>query len=106
MAHIVSPYEDQTRPATYKGQPVLTAIEIRFPETFSDRAWHVIEEYGNSIQLYVHNGMFVATTELRALDVESVRWQGGSLEDLEIWLEVKATQFDELEPGWEDAYVS
>jgi len=105
MAHKVSPYEEQDNIATLNGEPVQTAIEIRFPETFGGRAWNVIQDYGEAFTLYIYNGLFVVTDASHCLDTNKVQWQGGSLEELEAWLEVKADELDANNPGWEEAYI-
>lgn len=115
MKHIISPYENQSNPPTDRNDPVgaATAVEIRFPETFSDRAWKVINYFDDTIQLYIYKGKFVATDESLELteygDGSAVapyggpRWTGDSLEELEKWLESVADDYDKCGDmeGWE-----
>lgn len=105
MPHAIRPYEDQRNRATLKGTPLPTAIEIQFPETFSARARHVIEDLGDTVFLFIANGRFVVTDETCMLDKGSARWSGDSLEALEEWLEVQAGLKDAEEPGWEQPYL-
>ena len=102
MKHTISPYEDQKNVPTCKGESAPTAIEIRFPETFGARAWHMIEELGDTVFLYLYNNRFIVTDEL--CELESPRWSGESLEALENWLEEQASLKDAEEPGWEEPY--
>lgn len=116
MKHKVRPYEKQVNPATDRNDPVAeaTAIEIRFPATFSDKAWRVIRYFEGAMFLYAYKGKFVATDE--GLDLTEYgdgsheapygapRWAGDSLEELERWLEQLADEYDTSEeeiPGWE-----
>lgn len=115
MKHTISPYEKQNNPPTDRNDPVgaATAVEIRFPETFSDRAWKVIDYFGDTICLYIYKGKFVATDESLELteygDGSAVapyggpRWTGDSLEELEKWLEAVADDYDKFGDmeGWE-----
>ena len=103
MAHAIRPYEEQKNIPTLNDEPFPTAIELRFPESFSTRAWHMIEELGDTILLYMHNNRFVVTDESCALD--NPRWTGYSLDELETWLEGQAVIKDKEEPGWEDAFL-
>ena len=115
MKHIISPYENQQNPPTDRNDPVgaATAIEIRFPETFSARAWKVINYFDSTLFLYIYKGKFVATDESLELteygDGSAVaplggpRWTGDSLEELEHWLEAVADEYDRYGDmaGWE-----
>ena len=115
MTHTISPYENQNNPPTDRNDPVgaATAVEIRFPETFSDRAWKVINYFDDTISLYIYKGKFVATDESLELteygDGSAVapyggpRWTGDSLEELENWLEAVADDYDKFGDmeGWE-----
>lgn len=115
MKHTISPYEKQNNPPTDRNDPVgaATAVEIRFPETFSDRAWKVIDYFDGTICLYIYKGKFVATDESLELteygDGSAVapyggpRWTGDSLEELEKWLEAVADDYDKFGDmeGWE-----
>ena len=115
MKHTISPYENQNNPPTDRNDPVgaATAVEIRFPETFSDRAWKVINYFDDTISLYIYKGKFVATDESLELteygDGSAVapyggpRWTGDSLEELENWLEAVADDYDKFGDmeGWE-----
>jgi len=115
LKHIISPYENQSNPPTDRNDPVgaATAVEIRFPETFSARAWKVINYFDDTIQLYIYKGKFVATDESLELteygDGSAVapyggpRWTGDSLEELEKWLESVADDYDKCGDmeGWE-----
>ena len=103
MTHTVRPYEDQRNVPTLKGDPVPTAIELRFPETFGDRALRFIEDLGDTVFLYLHNGGFVVTDE--ACELDRPRWCGDSLEALEAWLDEQVKLKDAEEPGWEKPYL-
>ena len=106
MKHIICPYENQSNPPTDRNDPVgaANAVEIRVPETFSDRAKKVINYFDDTISLYIYKGKFVATDESLELteygDGSTVapyggpRWTGDSLEELEKWLEAVADDYD------------
>ena len=51
MKHTIRPYENQDNTPTDVNDPIgaLTAVEIRFPETFSDKAWKVINYFDDTI---------------------------------------------------------
>ena len=94
-------------------QAAVTAIELRFPGTFSHKAWRVIRYMEGAMFLYVYKGKFIATDESLELTAYgdgtyekpfgAPRWTGQSLEDLERWLEQIADEYDKLAevPGWE-----
>ena len=106
MVHIISPYEDQKNVATYQGRPEPAAIEIRFPTTFSSRAWHVVEHLEGTINLFVFGNHFVVTHEGLELDPAEARWTGDSLDELEAWLEETANMKDKEDPGWEEPFMT
>ena len=53
MKHPVTPFARQGNPAIDRNDPTaaVTAIELRFPDSFSDRAWRVIR--------YMEGAMFL-----------------------------------------------
>lgn len=116
MKHKIQPYEEQINHAIDRSDPAsaATAIEIRFPDTFSERAWRVIRYLEGTICLFVYKGEFVVTDESLELTeygdgsffspYGAPRWRGKSLEELEAWLEETAREFDSSKeeiPGWE-----
>lgn len=117
MTHPIKPFADQTvNPAIDRRDPAAaaTAIELRFPHTFSARAWKVIRHFEGAMFLYAYKGSFVVTDESLELTecgdgtMESPygapRWTGGTLDDLEQWLLKIADEYDadaDMIPGWE-----
>ena len=90
----------------------LTAIEVPYPESFSEKAWKVIRYMDGCKYLFFYKDKYVATDE--SLDVTendngsrqatfgAPRWTGDSLEEFEHWLEDLADIYDEEGdiPGW------
>lgn len=116
MKHPVIPFEEQLNPGVDRNDPVAaaTAIELRFPNTFSDRAWKVIRYFEGTMFLYAYKGQFVVTDESLELTecgdgtseapYGGPRWFGNSLDDLEQWLLKIADEYDadaDEIPGWE-----
>ena len=116
MHHLVRPYENQLNPAIDRNDPeaAVTAIELRFPITFSGRAWKVINHFDGSMFLYAYKGKFIVTDEGLELTeygdgtLESPygapRWTGNSLDELEQWLEQIADEYGAADfeiPYWE-----
>ena len=115
MKHKVIPYTEQINPAVDLNDPdaAITAVELRFPDTFSARARRVIRYMEGAMFLYSYKGKFVVTDESLCLSIygngtreapfAGPRWVGGSLERLEQWLESIADDYDEAGdiPGWE-----
>lgn len=117
MKHPVTPFARQVNPAIDRNDPAaaVTAIELRFPASFSDRAWRVIRYMEGAMFLYAYKGKFVATDESLELTeygdgspekpFGAPRWTGGSLDELEHWLEQIADEYDAaaaIIPGWEE----
>lgn len=116
MKHLVKPYADQQNPAIDMNDPeaAITAIEIRFPETFSRKAWKVIRYFSGAMFLYAYKGKFIVTDESLYLTEHGdgsyeapygfPRWTGNSLEALETWLETIADDYNEDGdiPGWKN----
>lgn len=107
MAHKVLPYENQLHIPLSENGPEPTAIELRFPSTFSRKAQRVLRYYDGCIFLFAWNGKFVMTDELLQLDDAFEHcscprcWQGDNLDKLETWLEAIADANDEKQPqGW------
>ncbi len=66
MKHQIIPCEDQTaNPAIDRNDPLgaATAVELKFPRTFSKKAWRVIHYFEGAMYLYSYKGKFVATDE-------------------------------------------
>ncbi len=116
MKHPVTPFARQVNPAIDRNDPTaaVTAIELRFPDSFSNKAWRVIRYMEGAMFLYAYKGKFVATDESLELTeygdgspekpFGAPRWTGGSLEELEHWLEQIADEYDAaatIIPGWE-----
>ena len=116
MKHRISPYERQLHPAVDRNdaEAAVTAIELRFPSTFSERAWKVITYFRGAMYLYSYKGKFVVTDESLYLTDHGdgsqeapyggPRWIGDSLEELEDWLLRIADDHDPKDfetPGWE-----
>ena len=105
--HKIRPYENQHRTPIDRNDPgrASTAIEIRFPETFSDKAKKALLYLDDTIFLFVYKGRFVATDESLYLTEHGdgtheaptgcPRWEGDNLEKLEKWLEEVADDIDE-----------
>lgn len=106
MAHQAVPYEGKSNPVKIGDKEIPTAIEIQFPETFSDRAWHIILEQNSIFRLYDNNGCYYVTAEDSTQGERKLRWQGDSLDALELWLDGLADELDKAEPGWENAYLT
>ena len=104
MKHRVWPYEEPLNAPTFDGNSAPTAIELHFPESFSGRAWHMIDYLGDTIALYLFKDRFIATDE--GCELAQPRWAGDSLDELEGWLEGQATIKDAEEPGWEEPFKS
>ncbi len=91
----------------------LTAVELKYPETFSAKAWRVIRYMEGAMYLYFYKGKYVATDESLWLTdygepgqggpIGGPRWTGDSLEEFEQWLEEIADCYDadDYAPGWE-----
>lgn len=90
----------------------LTAIEVPYPETFSEKAWRVIRYMDGAMFLFFYKGRYVATDESLYLTEHgdgsheapygAPRWTGDSLEEFEHWLEELADIYDDEGdvPGW------
>lgn len=112
MTHRVIPYENQLHVGFSRNRPEPSAIELRFPCTFSGKAQRVLDFCDDDIFLFSYGGGFVATDQTMKLTRDSPAdvspyWTGSSLDDLEAYLEAMAdicddTPGDEL-PGWADA---
>lgn len=115
MKHRIEPYENQENLGVDRNDPdaAVTAIEIRFPETFCERAWKVIRCLDDTIFLYAYKGRFVVTDESLYLTDHGngsptapfggPRWAGDSLDALEQWLLRIADIYDASDeeiPGW------
>ena len=114
MKHRIEPFRNQINAGEDRNDPkaAITAIELRFPPTFSERAWKVINYFDGTMFLYVYKGKFVVTDE--SLDLTEAgdgsaeapfgapHWIGESLEDLEKWLLQIADEYDADGdiPGW------
>lgn len=116
MKHQVIPYVDQTEnPAIDRNDPLAaaTAIELRFPRTFSEKAWRVIRYFEGGMYLYSYKGKFVATDESLELTecgdgshenpYGAPRFVCDTLDDLETVLEGIADLYDASDNilGWE-----
>ena len=116
VTHRISPYERQIHPAIDRNdtEAAITAIELRFPATFSERAWKVITYFRGAMYLYSYKGKFVVTDEsLELIEYRGgspdapygcPRWVGDNLSDLEQWLLCIADEYDtnaDEIPGWE-----
>ena len=115
MKHIIRPYEDQSDPPIDMNDPIgaFTAIEIRFPESFSKKAWRVIDYFEGAAFLYVYKGKFVVTDESLYLTMHGDGTNetpfGGpravceTIEAVERWLEQVADEYDKdgSIPEWE-----
>ena len=116
LKHKVTPFENQPNPGVDRNDPKaeVTAIELRFPATFSKRAWKVIRYFAGAMFLYAYKGKFVVTDESLELTEAgdgthgapygAPRWVGDSLDDLEQWLLQIADEYDadaDEIPGWE-----
>lgn len=115
MKHRGIPFEKQLNHGIDRSDPeaAVTAIEIQFPSTFSDKAWRVIRYFAGAMYLYSYKGKFVVTDESLELTeygdgtheapYGGPRWVGKSLEELERWLESVANDYDSTGdvPGWE-----
>ena len=114
MKHIIRPYEDQVHAAIDMNDPkaAATAVEIRFPDTFSDKAWRVINHLDSTAFLFVYKGRFVVTDESLYLTAHGdgtgdapfgfPRCECNSLDAVESWLEAVADEYDRdgSIPGW------
>ena len=116
MKHPILPFERQTNLGIDRNDPraAVTAIELRFPQTFCKRAWKVIRYFEGTMFLYAYKGKFVVTDESLELTecgdgtmdspYGAPRWVGDSLGELEQWLLAIADDFDadagEI-PDWE-----
>lgn len=90
----------------------LTAIEVPFPDSFSEKAKKVIRYYSGTLFLFFYKGVYVATDESlyltehgdgsREAPFGAPRWTGTSLNAFESWLEEIADFYDEEGdiPGW------
>lgn len=93
----------------------LTAIEVPFPDSFSKRAWKVLDYLDGTAFLFFYKGKYVLTDESLYLTEHgdgtadapygAPRWTGDTLKALERWLEELADFYDEdgSIPGWETA---
>ena len=91
----------------------LTAIEVSFPESFSERARKVLDYLDGTAFLFFYKGKYVLTDESLYLTEHgdgsadapfgAPRWIGNTLPELELWLEKLADFYDEdgSIPGWE-----
>ena len=115
MKHQIIPYEDQTvTPAIDRNDPLgaATAVELRFPRTFSKKAWRVIRYFEGAMYLYSYKGKFVATDESLELTeygdgsheapYGAPRFVCDTLNELEVILEDLADLYDASGdiPGW------
>ena len=115
LKHQVIPFARQINPGIDRNDPqaAVTAIELRFPGTFSHKAWRVIRYMEGAMFLYAYKGKFIVTDESLELTAYgdgsyekpfgAPRWAGSSLDELEGWLEQIADEYDKLAevPGWE-----
>lgn len=115
MKHRVIPFAKQINPGIDRNDPqaAVTAIELRFPGTFSHKAWRVIRYMEGAMFLYAYKGKFIATDESLELTAcgdgsyekpfGAPHWTGSSLDELEGWLEQIADEYDKMAkvPGWE-----
>lgn len=114
MKHPISPYRQQINHGVDRNDPKaeITAIELRFPPTFCERAWKVIHYFEGTMFLFAYKGKFVVTDE--SLDLTEAgdgtpgapygapRWTGESMKDLEEWLLSIADEYDAAGdiPSW------
>ena len=65
LKHQVIPFARQINPGIDRNDPqaAVTAIELRFPGTFSHKAWRVIRYMEGAMFLYAYKGKFIATDE-------------------------------------------
>ena len=103
-------------PASDRNDPegAKTAIQLEWPESFSNRAKLVIRYLDDTAFLYSYKGRLVITdescelTEFGSFDKEGpvgfLRWEGTSLDALEAWLEDVADEYDADGDiaGWEE----
>lgn len=115
MQHTIEPFKEQINRAIDRNDPqaAASAIEIRFPATFSFKAWRVIRYFGEAMFLYLYKDKLVVTDEgLELTDYGDgtaeapyggPRWVGENLNELELWLESIADEYDASEIeilGW------
>lgn len=117
MKHKAIPYEsipEEDLPIDMNDRlGALTAVELKYPETFSAKAWSVIRYMEGAMYLYFYKGKYVATDESLWLTdygepgqdgpIGGPRWTGDTLEEFERWLEEIADCYDaeDYAPGWE-----
>lgn len=115
MKHIIRPYEDQRNTPIDMNDPTaaMTAVEIRFPDSFSDRAKRVIDYLDGTMFLFSYKGRFVVTDESLYLTEHGdgsheapyggPRYSCSTLDGIEKWLEAVADEYDNdgTIPGWE-----
>ena len=65
LKHQVIPFARQINPGIDRNDPqaAVTAIELRFPGTFSHKAWRVIWYMEGAMFLYAYKGKFIVTDE-------------------------------------------
>ena len=118
MQHKAEPYEDQSVNRPVDMNDILgafTAIEAKYPETFSERARKVLDYLDDTAFLFFYKGKWILTDESLYLTQHgdgtadapfgAPRWTGDTLEELEQWLESVADDYDNdgNVPGWESS---
>lgn len=110
--YTLMPRKEQLHNAIDKNDPAQqhTAIEYKFPPEFSPRAKMALDYFETGTKystalLFSYKGRFIVTDESRWLTAHGdgkpgcpfgcPRWEGGSIEDLEEWLETIADELDE-----------
>ena len=68
MKHQVIPFARQINPGIDRNDPqaAVTAIELRFPGTFSHKAWRVIRYMEGAMFLYAYKGKFIVWMSWKA----------------------------------------
>lgn len=115
MKHRIIPYVSQNHPGVDWHYPETagTAVELHFPNTFSRKAWRVIEHFRGDMFLYAYNGHFVVTDQSRELAYYACPQSKSphlgpeciacTLAEVERWLEDIADSYDDPEvaiAGW------
>ena len=115
MKHRIVPFRQQINLGVDRNDPkaAITAIELRFPSTFSERAKKVLKYFDDTMFLYAYKGHFVVTDESLYLTdhgdgsheapLGGPRWVGETMEELEEFLLALADCYDAAGdvPGWE-----
>ena len=118
MYHHVIPCKDQSVNVPIdmnNPEAAAAALELEFPETFSRKAWKVIDYFKGTLFMYLYNGEYVLTDESLYLTVHGdgsheapfggPRWVADDLNAVEQWLEELADLYDAEGnvPGWTEA---